>query len=192
MTGRGAMGTFVVPGRGKALPAHCPAHNPFSVMNQYTLKIDIETKEPLTEEEIEGLRAVVEHGTVIDALQTKAGVESITGARVTQLNRMTAELEDIKANEAVYGDAANEEEAERFEVTISAGRQIVLTFDREKEEMPRELLIEHQAGELSVIAVSERDLDADAIVTVHEESTTIESNTTARDGRTYNGTKPVG
>lgn len=160
-------------------------------METYTLQITIQSEKPLTDEEIEGLEAVVKHGSVPDALDMKAPV-SVVDAEVGRTGQMTAHLHDVKADESVYGHAANEEAEEGLEVEVSAGRQIVLTFDRTEEKKPRELLIEQQEEDLVVIAVSETGLDADAIMTVHPTSTTIESSSNAPDGRTYNGTQPVG
>jgi hypothetical protein len=146
----------------------------------------------LTEDETDRLKAVAKHGSIIDALQMKAGVQSITEAQVQRPNRMVVEVEDVKASEEVYGEAANDEAAESFEVRLSAGRQIAITFDRNGEDMPRELLIEQQEDDLVVIAASQRSLDADAIVTMHEKSTTVEGNGAALSKETFNGTERIG
>jgi hypothetical protein len=161
-------------------------------METYQLEVTIQSKEPLTDDEKEGLETVVTHGSVISALRMKAPVASIVDAEVRRRGRMETQLEDVAAKEAVYGEAANEEGEEGFSVEVSSSRQIVLTFERETEDRARELLIEQQGNDLLVIAASEEGLDADAIMTVHDTSTTVESNRGTPDGRTFNGTEPVG
>lgn len=160
-------------------------------METYTLQVTVQSKESLTDDEKKGLEAVVKRGSVPDALSMKAPV-SVVEAEVKRPGQMTAQLEDVKANEAVYGEEASDEAKEGFEVEVSAGRQIALTFDREKESIPREILIEQQEDDLVVIAASERGLDADGIIRIGRKSSTMESNSGAPDGRTFNGTERVG
>jgi len=193
MTGLAAVSRLEMDGNEeRSRPKPILSSNPLSIMETYQLEVTIQSEEPLTDEEVQGLEAVVEHGSVISALRVKAPVASIVDAEVQDAGRMKTQIEDVTAKEAVYGEAANEEAEEGFEVEVSSGRQIVLAFERENEETARELLIEQQGNDLVVIAASEEGLDADAIITVHDTSTTVESNRGTPDGRTFNGTEPVG
>ena len=164
-------------------------------MATHTLEIEIETDQELTEAEVSSLESVIEHGSVGAALRTKVPSATIKDTRVDNSGPDFV-LEDVEANPKVMGKGAEDADAaEPFRGVVAEDasgpdeHQVLLLFKRDQEPHDRSILIEQQGDTLSVLLSSEHGLDADAVVEIGKESTTMKSNRARRDGRTFDGTE---